>query len=329
MDWQTVDDQQHKYSVVIPLYNKQDSIARAIHSVLQQKGQTFELIVVDDGSSDDSVSRVREIHDERIRLVEQANSGASAARNRGIHLAKYPYIAFLDADDQWLPDFLTLISGLIMRFPAAGAYATNYWIENLGQMSREAKMKYVPLEVNGGLIGSYYRSIAYGNSPISSSSVCIPRSVFDRAGFFPEGVRLYEDLDMWTRIAAQFPIAYNNHPGAIYQRDAQNRACDRIVPNRNDLKFAESLRIGMQRGDVYGDDVKYAIEFINRYALQNAFKAVVAGDSHEGRFILSAVRPQSFGKFWRKILIYLYSFLPGFAVNTFWEIGKRLKADLR
>ncbi len=322
-------DDQYNFSVVIPLYNKQNSIVRAIHSVLQQDVQTFELIVVDDGSVDDSAARVREIQDERIFLVEQENCGASAARNKGIQIAQYPYIAFLDADDQWFPDFLSLISALIKRFPAAGAYATNYLIENPGQVSKEAEMKYVPLDANGGLIDSYYRCIAYGNTLITSSTVCIPRTVFDKAGYFPEGVRLYEDLDMWTRIAAQFPIAYNNHPGGIYQRDAQNRACNTIVPNRNDLRFAESLRIGMQRGDIVGEDVTYAIEFINRYALQNAFKAVVAGNSLEGRFILSAVRPRSFSKFWRKAFIYLYSFLPGFAVNTFWKIGRRLKVGLR
>ena len=97
------------FSVVIPLYNKEKYISRAIKSVIEQTYKIFELIIIDDGSIDNSVNIVKKHKDSRIRLIEQENSGVSATRNKGIKNAKYNYIAFLDADDEWKPNFLDTI----------------------------------------------------------------------------------------------------------------------------------------------------------------------------------------------------------------------------
>jgi cellulose synthase/poly-beta-1,6-N-acetylglucosamine synthase-like glycosyltransferase len=113
-----------KVSVVIPLYNKARHIARAVQSVRGQTWQDFEIIVVDDGSTDGSGDVVRQIADARFRLITQLNGGECAARNRGIAEAACDVVAFLDADDEWLPAFLETVVALRQRFPDCGMYAT-------------------------------------------------------------------------------------------------------------------------------------------------------------------------------------------------------------
>ena len=102
-------------SVVIPLYNKEKQVAHTLQSVLRQTFQDFEIVIVDDGSTDHSVEEVEKVRDTRIRLVHQQNAGVSAARNRGISEAKYDLIAFLDADDEWKPEYLETQYGLYQK----------------------------------------------------------------------------------------------------------------------------------------------------------------------------------------------------------------------
>ena len=106
-------------SVVIPLYNKAASITSTIQSVLAQSYPYFEIVIIDDGSSDNSVQKVRLIDDKRIKLISKQNGGVSSARNEGIRQAQYDYIAFLDADDLWKPTYLEELVKLITDFPEA------------------------------------------------------------------------------------------------------------------------------------------------------------------------------------------------------------------
>jgi glycosyltransferase involved in cell wall biosynthesis len=299
------------FSVIIPLYNKQNTINRAINSVLRQTLESFELIIINDGSTDEGAVYVERLQNQRIRLVKQENRGVSAARNKGAELAEAPYLAFLDADDEWYPNHLADLRRLIHSFPSAGAFATGYFIKEPGRRSVPARFKYVPEGSNGGLIDSYNRCIAFGHNPVWSSAVCIRRSTFESVGGFPEGVNLYEDLHLWSRIALSYRIAFTGTPSAVYRRDADNRACLEIVPTVSDLEFSQVLLDAIESGKLIGKEVSYALEFINRYALLNSFKAIVAGNSSEGRASLQAVRPRTVNSFLRKLLIYLFSFLPG------------------
>ncbi len=117
------------FSVIIPLYNKAGTIARAIQSVLHQTVQAFEIVVVNDGSEDGGPAIVQDFNDPRIRLLNQANRGVSAARNLGIRESRFELIAFLDADDEWLPTYLEHVRKLVDLFPACGFYATRYFYQ--------------------------------------------------------------------------------------------------------------------------------------------------------------------------------------------------------
>ncbi|MDP4270339.1 MAG: glycosyltransferase family A protein, partial [Bacteroidota bacterium] len=116
------------FSVIIPLYQKGPFIARAIESVLCQTYKEFELIVIDDGSTDNGANIVEQITDHRLTLIRQENRGVSAARNKGISLAKGDYIGLLDADDKWEADFLMEMKRLIETYPGCGWYSSSGWI---------------------------------------------------------------------------------------------------------------------------------------------------------------------------------------------------------
>ncbi len=113
-----------KYSVVIPLYNKEHYIAGTLRSVLTQTFPDYEVIVVDDGSTDHSLQACKEVRSDKIRVVQQANQGVSAARNKGIELAAGEYICFLDADDTWHPDYLQNIETIVQKYPQSDIFVT-------------------------------------------------------------------------------------------------------------------------------------------------------------------------------------------------------------
>ena len=122
------------FSVVIPLYNKEALIEQTVERVLLQTYQDFEVIVVDDGSTDKGVEVVKEFDDKRIRIIQQENQGVSAARNKGIEESQGEYIAFLDADDKWETDYLETQHCLIKKYPKCSVYATNYkFINEFGE----------------------------------------------------------------------------------------------------------------------------------------------------------------------------------------------------
>ena len=193
------------FTVVIPLYNKERHIGRAIQSVISQTYQNFEIIVVDDGSIDNSVKEVIKIKekDSRIRLIKQKNSGVSSARNKGIEEAKFDYIGFLDADDMWMPNFLESIKKLIEEYPDAGAYATSYQIKKENGKLEPFINYYSFKEKWHGIVEDYFK-YSIKTSLISASSVVIPKSIFNKVGKFHLGLKMGEDRDMWLRIALNY-----------------------------------------------------------------------------------------------------------------------------
>ncbi len=214
-----------QFSVIIPLYNKSQSIGRAIKSILEQTYKKLEVVVVDDGSTDNGAKVVENFKDSRIRLVRQDNYGVSAARNKGILLANHPFIAFLDADDAWKTWFLKTIVELIKYYPEAYWYATNY--------ERRNKERKVPgfraaVGISESKIDDFFE-LAVNELPVHISSVVIRRVVFDRVGVFPVGVKYGEDQDLFCRLALQNPLIYNPKVCATYFLDSENRACKQII----------------------------------------------------------------------------------------------------
>ena len=202
-------------SVVIPLYNKEKSIANTLKCVFAQTYQNFEIVVVDDGSTDSSAAIVETFKDPRIRLIHQPNAGVSAARNTGIREAKGEYVAFLDADDVWLSGHLDNLSQLIKKYPGNKAYATNYFNELKG-IKKNIVLNKIPFKTDSGILNNYFEICSCSQSPVCSSVVCIERTLLLNVGGFPVGIKAGEDLLTWARIAVRTDWAYSMKPTAIY-----------------------------------------------------------------------------------------------------------------
>lgn len=220
-----------KFSVVIPSYNKVSYIERTINSVLGQSESDFELIVVDDGSTDGTYEKACDILSgcfDKCHVIRQENMGVSIARNKGAQMAKGQYICFLDADDWWEPDFLKETVRLINDYPKAGMYGTGYYIVKNG------RKRIAPIGVPEGFSRGYINYCqTYSETlcmPISSSTVTIPRDVFLSSGGFRSGITLGEDFLLWIRLALNYPVAIVNIPVANYFQDVAlgNRATRRL-----------------------------------------------------------------------------------------------------
>ena len=232
---------QCRISVVIPIYNKRPHVSRSINSVLAQTFSDFELILVDDGSTDGSLEETWQFDDPRIRRVQQANAGVSEARNTGIKLARSPLVAFLDADDSWSSTFLEAMMDLRRRYPSAGLYASGYAVKVAGQQPRQARVSGMPIFRRRFQSDAYFRMSAGGELPITASSVVIPREQLLSLGGFPPNESIGEDQHVWWQICARHPFAYDRRCLAIYHRDASNRVCRANLPSR-ELPFSRHLR---------------------------------------------------------------------------------------
>lgn len=200
------------FTVVIPVYDKKNYVRRSVGSVLKQTFRDFELIVVDDGSKDGSPAIVRSLRDRRLRLIVQPNAGVSAARNHGVMESRGKYMAFLDADDDWDPDYLESLKGLIEEFPGAGLYATNYWVDN--GLHKAANPVRLP-EGWRGTMRNFYELSYHGRPPFSTNTACLPAALA-KAIPFPPGIKAGEDLLVWYKASLQHDTAYWNKPLATY-----------------------------------------------------------------------------------------------------------------
>lgn len=227
-----------KFSVIIPLYNKVPYIRKALESVLAQTYTDYELIIVDDGSTDGSAEIAEAILQEairqqgyeakgmensaadtlasclsplafRLRLLKQPNQGVSAARNAGVAQAHAEYIAFLDADDWWEPTYLERMAQLVIDYPDAGLYACNYYYHKDG-------VNIIKVDIPTGYFNypkEYFKNFAM---PVWTGATMIPRKVYDEMGGFPLGIKLGEDFLLWAKIALRYPVAFLNEPLAYY-----------------------------------------------------------------------------------------------------------------
>ena len=251
-----------KFSVIIPLYNKAPYVRKALESVFAQTYTDYELIVVDDGSTDGSFTIAKQFIDERLevkgaenskaeinaynlspinyKLIRQANAGVSAARNNGVALSHGDYVAFLDADDWWEPTYLERMAQLIEDYPDAGLYACNYVYYKPGKT-------HVALNIPTGYINypkAYYESNAM---PVWTGATMIPRKVYDEMGGFPLGIKLGEDFLLWSKIALQYPVAFLNEPLAWYNNDvpATLRATRNLHAPEHHMLFRLEVAIGL------------------------------------------------------------------------------------
>jgi len=247
------------FSVIIPLYNKEKLIAKTIESVLNQSFNDFEVIIVNDGSTDGSLSIVNKLVDDRFIIYTQNNQGASQARNFGIEQAKGKYIALLDADDFWYGFHLLELKKLIDSFPNAGLFCNNYEINYNGEFTKPAQFSF-KFDNKCVIIADYFKSSII-NSVAWTSSVSFTKEKFTNIGMFNTSLRTGQDIDLWIHFALKHDIAfnpvltmrYNNFDDSSLSKSNYNLDRYNLI---NGFKIEELENISLKR---YMD--------INRYAL--------------------------------------------------------------
>ncbi|UPT75210.1 MAG: glycosyltransferase [Elusimicrobiota bacterium] len=283
-----------KVSVVVPMYNAAATIGRALASVLAQTERDFELIVVDDASTDGGPAIVRACADPRVRLVSQPHAFVSAARNRGTREARADLVAFLDADDEYRPAFLETVLRLRARHPEAGAFACAYAIVDRAGVERTMTFRGLPPFPWEGLIPDYFDS-AIGLQPVCSSAVAVPKAVLEELGGFREERLPGEDIELWFRIALGRPVAFSSAEGAVYHRDVANSLSD-VLPALDGYILVDTAREALAAGRVPERSRRFIEGLVDKQLIATAAQLVLAGRGAQARARLAECRSGFFAR---------------------------------
>jgi glycosyltransferase involved in cell wall biosynthesis len=293
-------------SVVIPTYNAADLLPDAVKSVLAQTYRDFELIVVDDGSTD-ATPEVMEAYMDDVRYIQKENGGTASARNRGIREARGEYVAFLDADDVWRPTKLETQMGEHEADPTlAWSYTEVYLVDtesgdilfrkNRGRDQREGDV--LRILIREGFI--------------TPSATVVRRDVFDEVGMFDESILVTEDKDLWLRIAARYPIRFINEPLVEMRRHPHRKTTtmnlEDALRSRLDIVDRAVQRNPQRLGDLHavaraGVYVRIGRKWMNRENRAQARKIFKAAIEHAPTH-------------WRAWLYGIATFLPRATLRT-------------
>lgn len=270
-------------SVIIPLYNKDFSISKTLQSVLAQTFTNYEVIIIDDGSTDNSYKIITDFSDKRIQLFQQKNKGAAAARNFGIEEANGELIAFLDADDYWFPNHLEEIVKLYNDFPNCGIYCSRYFMK-IAENSI-LKINYgTDLKNNyrGEIVDFFKASMHYRVA--LTSALAIPKKIFTNDFMFNPKVSSGQDLELYTKIAILNKVAITNKTTVEYNFALENQLSKTPITNKrlldlNQFKDVELTNLSLK---------KYLDLYRTEYSLQ--FR--IAGDIEKSKMYLNDITTQ-------------------------------------
>jgi len=276
-------------SIVVPLYNKEKSILRCIKSILGQTYQNFELIIVNDGSTDDSLKLCQKILDPRVKIITQKNKGVSEARNAGMLHSTNEWIAFIDADDEWTSIFLQETVRLIEKYPGCVAYGSNRI--NLNSLTNHASIPSLYYKPFGweGLFDDYFFHIT-DSHPIHSSSVVCNKEELLRVGGFPCGITIGEDVLTWSKLAANGKIGYINIPLSIYYTNTENQSSgfpeDYYILYLKFMELADGITLSVNKDFLIHYELLYVESLFRRNNIRQAqeiLKSIEIKDKYKYR----------------------------------------------
>lgn len=219
------------FSVIIPLYNKEKYIEKALKSILKQTFTDYEVLIINDCSTDKSAEIASTFLSEKVQLIHhEKNSGLAASRNTGIKKARANYVTFLDADDVWKPHFLEKIFQLIETFSEARIFATNYeeiWDQTVKKPHNGSEN--LP-EHFTGYVDFFKINLKQGI--YNHGSVCVHKQVYEKVGFYNENIQLSQDLDFNIRANYQYKLAYDNSVQMSYFMQTDNQLTRSSIVNK-------------------------------------------------------------------------------------------------
>jgi glycosyltransferase involved in cell wall biosynthesis len=255
-------------TVVIPAYNAEVFIAQTIKSVIVQTYPHWELIVVDDGSTDNTANIVSSFNDSRIRYIYQENRGLGEARNTGIHAAQSEIIAFLDADDVWDLKFLEKMVGLLNQHPqAAAVYCGFQYINSQGQSVGNPRLQVVPLDI-------FHKTLIHKGNWLVPCAVVLRKKLVEEVGLFDGELWGVEDTDMWIRLSARYPFVGLSEILVKYRVHNENMSKDPKHMITGAHRLAEK-RHGPPTGDVllWPEIKRFAYAKLYRHATRSYLAA--------------------------------------------------------
>ncbi|MEO1033097.1 MAG: glycosyltransferase [Bacteroidota bacterium] len=219
------------FSVVVTVYNKGHFVEKTIRSIIDQSFKNFELLIVDDGSTDDSLEVLKLIEDDRIAIFPTKNQGVSAARNFGMRKANCNYVALSDGDDIWQNNHLSELKTLIEAYADCGIYATSYEKHFFDNYITQPKFNNIDHPFFG-IVKDYFKSSLVDNI-LWTSAVAIPKQIIDEGYCFDENLGWGEDTDLWIRIANNYKVAFSSTPTAFKMIHAKDNhlSLTKNIPN--------------------------------------------------------------------------------------------------
>lgn len=295
-----------RFSVIIPVYNKADTVCSAVKSVYAQTFSDYEIVMVDDGSSDNLTEALSAVESPVLHLIRQKNGGVSVARNTGISNAKGDYVCFLDADDMWKPDHLETLDHLIDKYPESEAFITSHEVllTDGGVLHNSQHLKAFAEDFETDDFLSLLNTTSY--SVVHTNSVCVSRSMLCKNGIrFEPGVRIGEDTDVWYRLGLKNKVAVSKRETTMYRREFSTAT--RFSFHVQNWIFSQREENLMSDPDIPDFRKASISDLIDRYKMTSSREYMLDKNRNDARRVLSEVRVKK-GK--RYILTKIFTFLP-------------------
>lgn len=291
-----------QFTVVIPLYNKQNFVEATLKSILEQTFDDYEVLIIDDCSTDSSLTKIQPYLSDTIQLISHAkNSGLSTSRNTGIRNASAQYVAFLDADDTWKPTVLETFHKMIEQFPEESIFATNYLEVYQNGDIILPKNSTSDLKPNATVVIKDFFKRNKQQGIFIHSGVCFDKKVYDEVGFYDTTIGFAEDLDFNIRAFSKYNLVYNN-----------NRLVHYTIYSENQLTNSSILGKKLPDYDQYeplaknNPNLKSYLDF-ERYVLAKHLK--IDGDTTKYKEIIGKINPENLNAKQRILLKSPVSFL--------------------
>lgn len=255
-------------SVVIPVFNKEETVERCVRSALAQTYFDIEVIAVNDGSTDTSADILASIHDERLRIFTTVNGGVSRARNIGIEFAKSDLICFLDSDDFWADNFVERMHGLATLCPQAGLLCGRYQIQDENGSRRKGSYSLPPDHF--GYVGNFFRTYRESKSLVCSSSVAVRKHAILGIGGFPAEAKVGEDVFTWLEIAKHYAVAADALICSTISH-VDSRTADRALET---TPYFISQNLNKNRSELNNRDF---VDFLSYYSIVYSALSVISG----------------------------------------------------
>ncbi|NQY28604.1 MAG: glycosyltransferase family 2 protein [Flavobacteriaceae bacterium] len=300
------------FSVIIPLYNKEAHILDTLKSIFDQNFKDYEIIIVNDGSTDNSWEKIKDLENSKLKTFNNENQGVSQARNFAMKQAKGDYFTFLDADDIWGENHLQDLFKLTLDYPNCGLYCTNYTYDYGNDFIVKPIFPTLPKNNDWkGIVSDFF--LASLKFRIATTiSVAIPNKIVNTIGYFDTNFTSGQDTDYWTRIALLYPVAFTKKTSAVINIAADNRISNTHPSKRKFMTFEKFLE-----DEKTNTSLK---KFNDMYRSELAIKHKIVGDTKTADFYKSNIDYANIN--WKKKILLK---LPNSILMPLWKFKQWLK----